>query len=104
MLQAAPPPAVAPAPVSGVDVNADARVTLRCRVHADGSLSECRVLSQQPPGRALGDAALELATKFRMKPRMVDGRLVTEGIVTIPIRFRLGDVPPPESKEPPPPS
>jgi protein TonB len=63
-----------------------------------GGLRDCRVTSEDPPGYGFGDAALSMATTFRMTPGRRAGRPV-ESEVRFPIRFRYPEdrpsVPPP---------
>lgn len=65
------------------------RAVIRCTITEEGTLSECRVLSEDPAGLGSGDAALSLAGRFKMRPKAPDGRPVTDGVVMIPIRFSL---------------
>jgi hypothetical protein len=45
------------------------------------------VTSETSTGLGFGTAALKLSTYFRMRPKMVDGRPVDDGEVTVPINF-----------------
>jgi TonB family protein len=56
-------------------------------VTARGRLTGCVVKSESPPGWGFGEAALELAPRFRMKPQTRDGRATNEGVVTVPVHF-----------------
>ena len=53
---------------------------LWCVAKADGTLAECQLDWQDPPGLGLGDAALELAPLFQIGPSdrlgLVEGRPV----------------------------
>lgn len=69
---------------------------IECDVEPDGALSHCVVLSETPPGWEFGEAAIEAAAYFRMKPKMVDGRPVAGGKVIIPLNWRLPDPAKPE--------
>lgn len=71
-------------------------VTLRCRVAVDGSLSLCRPLVVVPAGVGFDRAGLELASRFTVNPRQVDGES-TKSSVQFTVRFRL------EAPETPPP-
>lgn len=63
------------------------QATLSCIVLADGHLSECKVVGEEPEGRGFGDATLKLSTTFRMKPQTRDGQPVSGGTIRIPVRF-----------------
>jgi len=61
--------------------------TIRCSVDENGGLVDCRVMSEEPLGWRLGEAALGLSRKFRLAPRTTDGESVAGGTVTIPLYF-----------------
>lgn len=69
--------------------NIDGRVTISCSVRANGTVTGCSVVSENPPDYGFGDAAIRLSSKFRMKPKTADGSPVEGGRVNIPIVFRL---------------
>ena len=50
--------------------------------------TKCHVTSESPAGHGFGDAALKLASKFRMRTRTADGHSVGGGWVTIPMRWQ----------------
>ncbi len=89
MLQSPPtlPPAVSPVTVTA---QRELRAKMQCTVTAEGRLSDCRVISESPPGMGAGAAALRLARLFKMKPHTVDGRPLAGGTVVIPLVFRGG--------------
>jgi TonB family protein len=62
---------------------------MSCSVSDDGSLSECTVSNETPPGEGFGDAALALAPKFKLKPRTRDGMPIAGRHILIPLRFAL---------------
>lgn len=47
-------------------------VVLECVVAAEGALQDCVVLSETPPGRGFGEAALERAHRARLSPETVN--------------------------------
>jgi TonB family protein len=60
-----------------------------CTVTARGLLESCTVTREEPPGAGFGEAALRLATLFKMRPHREHGKAVPGGTVVLPIRFRL---------------
>jgi TonB family protein len=71
------------------------RAVMRCQVSSQGSLSECRILSETPGGMGFGAAAIALAPKFLAKPDTRDGPARSKAI-DVPIDFKLP--PPPEGE------
>ncbi|RZJ26216.1 MAG: TonB family protein, partial [Brevundimonas sp.] len=49
------------------------RVQLNCLVNANGSMSDCNVVSEDPAGAGFGSAAIAGARRARLSPRTVDG-------------------------------
>jgi protein TonB len=76
-------------PERAIDRGLTGQATLFCSVVASGKLADCRVIDQTPAGAGFGDAALKLATFFRMSPRTVDGKPVDGGLTRISIAFKL---------------
>ncbi len=64
-------------------------VSLACTVTAAGGLTDCSVAEESPTGWGFGAAALGLTKRFRMVPRLEDGRPAGGAMVRIPIRFAL---------------
>lgn len=66
----------------------EGRVTLDCRVRANGAIG-CTVANETPSGWGFGAAALKIAPSFRLAPRLEDGRPSEGGMVRVDIAFRL---------------
>jgi TonB family protein len=62
------------------------RVRVRCGLANDGVLNDCVVLSEAPPGYGFGEAALNVASRFQMRPGTRDGRPIA-GQIIVPILF-----------------
>ncbi len=62
---------------------------MQCRVDQVGALSACAIASEGPRGAGFGNAILQMAPLFRMKPMRVNGRPVAGGIVRIPVKFKV---------------
>jgi TonB family protein len=65
--------------------------TIECVVTDAGRLAECHVYEESPTGYGFGQAALDLAGDFTMKPRTVDGEAVTGTPVRISVAFTPND-------------
>jgi TonB family protein len=63
------------------------RVSLRCTVNADGTVSGCQPVSENPVDYGFGDAAIRLSKQFKMKPQTIDGMPVDGAVVVIPLAF-----------------
>ena len=57
---------------------------------ANGSLTGCSVVSESPAGAGFGEATIRAASKFRMRPKTVDGAPVEGARVRVPLTWRLG--------------
>ncbi|MDQ0464580.1 TonB family protein [Caulobacter ginsengisoli] len=64
------------------------RAVIGCFVSAEGLLTNCKVISESPPGEDFGAAAVRMAPAFRMKPKTLDGTPVEGAEVRIPIVFQ----------------
>lgn len=63
--------------------------TIGCRVGLQGTLFDCEILSEKPPGNGFGSAAIAIAPQLRMTPERVDG-VAVEGLVAVHIVFDHG--------------
>jgi TonB family protein len=78
------------------------RAVLSCEVDGQGVLTACNIPQEEPHGLGFGQAALDLAPAFRMRPMTRDGQPVAGGSVRIPIAFRLPTPGPVVAPETPP--
>ncbi|WP_354297451.1 TonB family protein [Phenylobacterium koreense] len=74
-------------PKVAMGLQIDGRAIVSCVVDSYGALENCALVSATPAGLGFGEAAMALTRRFRMKPKMVDGRPVEGGTVRIPVRF-----------------
>ena len=66
------------------------RVVLNCLVNANGSMSDCNIVSEDPQGAGFGSAAVSGARRARLSPRTVDG--AAQGArVNFTVRFQSAD-------------
>jgi protein TonB len=63
--------------------------TISCVVTEQGTMSNCRVVSETPSGFQFGDAALKMSKIFKMRPKTEDGRPVGGASWSTTIRFKL---------------
>jgi periplasmic protein TonB len=75
-------------PESAQRHNIGGKVRVQCRLASDGVVNDCVVLSEAPTGYGFGEAALNVATRFQMRPGTRDGQPIA-GQIIIPITFRL---------------
>jgi protein TonB len=64
---------------------------VHCTVAHDGSLKDCAVDKEDPPGLGFGEAALLVAGVTAMNPWTAQGEPVDGAHVSIPIRLKLPD-------------
>ena len=57
----------------------EGKAAMDCMVMADGKLARCQIAGELPAGYGFGQATLDLAGDFVMKPRTVDGDPVCDG-------------------------
>jgi TonB family protein len=62
-----------------------------CQVMANGKLAGCHVAGELPAGYGFGQAVMDLAGDFVMKPRSVDGEPVGGAVVRVGVTFSPGD-------------
>lgn len=67
----------------------DGSAVMACRVTLSGELSGCAIEREQPLGSGFGEATLQMAPLFKMKPKSVDGKPVAGGVVRIPVKFAV---------------
>jgi protein TonB len=60
----------------------------RCLLIASGTLENCEVLSEDPPGYGFGQAALGMSKLFKMRPQTRDGKPVGGATVVVPLKFQ----------------
>ena len=56
------------------------RVQIQCMVMPDGKLTGCAILSETPPGKGFGDATLQVAHIWRIRPFSADGKPTSGGV------------------------
>lgn len=69
------------------------RVMLACVVQQGGAVSDCHALSEEPAGRGLAEAALELTPHFRLSTWTSEGLPTVGATVNIPLRYEAGATP-----------
>ncbi|HZZ88999.1 MAG TPA: TonB family protein [Caulobacteraceae bacterium] len=62
-----------------------------CVVTAAGKLTGCRIAAELPTGYGFGQAALDVAPDFALKPRLIDGDPSAGAVVRLAVRFAPGD-------------
>lgn len=74
-------------PKAALAAGQSGRVTLSCQVNADGTIRDCKVVSENPADLGFGAAALSLTPSFRMRSTTGDGTPVGGASVRIPLSF-----------------
>ena len=72
-------------PVAAAKKGVDGKATIQCQLDVAGFLQKCQVVSEAPADLGFGQAALQLAPQFRMKPKIRGGKAVPADEVTIPV-------------------
>ncbi|MDQ8027515.1 MAG: energy transducer TonB [Brevundimonas sp.] len=54
----------------------EGRVTVRCLTLPNGTLTDCQVIEETPPGHGFAEATIAAALRARLSPRTVDGAAV----------------------------
>lgn len=62
---------------------------VECRASPDGRLADCKLLAEQPDHGPFGQAALQIATQFRLKPKTQSGAPVAGRTIRLPMAFRM---------------
>ncbi len=73
----------------GLEATGAAHVRLECVVLAGGGVSNCKVESEEPAGKGVGQAALSLAPYFRLSTWTAEGLPTVGGAVSIPLRYEV---------------
>ena len=77
-------------PPRALDNQVQGRAIIECVVSPAGKLADCHVYDEQPNGYGFGQAALDLAGDFTLKPRLIDGDPAA-GPVRIAVAFTGND-------------
>ena len=78
-------------PPRALDDQIQGAAVIECGVTLAGKLADCHVYDEQPNGYGFGQAALDLAGDFLLKPRLVDGEPVGGSPVRISVAFTSSD-------------
>jgi hypothetical protein len=78
-------------PPRALDNQIQGGAVIECVVMTTGKLAECHVYDEQPTGYGFGQAALDLAGDFVLKPRLIDGEAVGGAPVRIGVAFSSND-------------
>ncbi len=78
-------------PPRALDDQVQGGAQIECVVLLSGKLAECHVYDEQPTGYGFGQAALDLAGDFLLKPRVIDGEPIGGSPVRIGVAFTAND-------------
>ena len=73
-------------PPAALKARLEGTARIRCSLSAQGKLSDCTVLSEDPPGQGFGEAAIRFVLRVGVTPKTRDGEPVA-GDFEIPVRF-----------------
>jgi TonB family protein len=73
-------------PRAALEKGLNGKAEITCTTTTQGSLRDCTVVREAPPGAGFGQAAIALSPQFLMTPKMCGGRPV-QGDVQIPVNF-----------------
>lgn len=73
-------------PAGAIERGRSGAAVIECEITPQGTLEQCKVLSEKPEGAGFGQAALLAAPSFAMRPALKDGKPVASK-VRIPLRF-----------------
>jgi hypothetical protein len=76
-------------PARALEAGKEAHTSMSCKVTAEGTLTQCVITEETPPGWGFGQASLALAPKFLMSPKTDADVSVEGGTVVIPINWKL---------------
>lgn len=62
---------------------------IECTVDDRGKLTQCRVISEDPPGFGFGDAQIRAMRRLEALPQTVDGQPVAGGLIRLAIKWQL---------------
>ena len=79
------PPGPPPPPVAELDPKG--LVRLSCHVLANGTLEQCRVVSETPEGQGWGENALKMTPRMKFKPEIRNG-VPVDSTREFPVIFR----------------
>jgi TonB family protein len=87
-------------PAAALAAHKSGHTRIACSVEANGTLYNCSIYEESPPGLGFGRAAVFTARYFKMRTKTVDGMPVTGASVIVPMRWQapVGDASPPPAR------